>query len=201
MIPLSLSSFHQVDRSVGGSVGVGGRVRGGAVIAGERDGGGGREHAQAGGGGALGKAMPESIPTPSRYHTYAQHPPTHTHTHTLIQALDALHFGTVPGTHTHTRPHPHGHPHPHPYQHTHPCPTRQHNPCLPPGGAQFYAGKGLDNANYAAAIAGAVSGAYHVRAMAEQVFVCACVCVGYMHTPAQPSRAQVHIRARTLFLN
>jgi len=36
------------------------------------------------------------------------------------------------------------------------------------GGAQFYAGKGLDNTNLRAAIAGAVSGAYHVRAMAEQ---------------------------------
>merc|ERR1719164_1308 len=36
------------------------------------------------------------------------------------------------------------------------------------GGSQFYAGKGLDNTNFKAAIAGAVSGAYHVRAMAEQ---------------------------------
>jgi len=36
------------------------------------------------------------------------------------------------------------------------------------GGSQFYAGKGLDNTNFRAAIAGAVSGAYHVRAMAEQ---------------------------------
>jgi len=36
------------------------------------------------------------------------------------------------------------------------------------GGSQFYAGKGLDNTNYRAAVAGAVSGAYHVRAMAEQ---------------------------------
>ena len=36
------------------------------------------------------------------------------------------------------------------------------------GGAQFYAGKGLDNTDFKAAIAGAVSGAYHVRAMAEQ---------------------------------
>ena len=36
------------------------------------------------------------------------------------------------------------------------------------GGSQFYAGKGLDNNNYQAAIAGAISGAYHVRAMAEQ---------------------------------
>ena len=36
------------------------------------------------------------------------------------------------------------------------------------GGSQFYAGKGLDNKDYTAAIAGAVSGAYHVRAMAEQ---------------------------------
>merc|ERR1719471_1490846 len=32
------------------------------------------------------------------------------------------------------------------------------------GGSQFYAGKGLDNTDYRAAIAGA----YHVRAMAEQ---------------------------------
>ena len=31
------------------------------------------------------------------------------------------------------------------------------------GGSQFYAGKGLDNTNYRAAIAGAVSGAYHAR--------------------------------------
>jgi fructose-bisphosphate aldolase class II len=36
------------------------------------------------------------------------------------------------------------------------------------GGAQFYAGKGLDNTNYKAAIAGAISGAFHVRTMAEQ---------------------------------
>ena len=36
------------------------------------------------------------------------------------------------------------------------------------GGSQFYAGKGLDDTDYKAAIAGAVSGAYHVRAMAEQ---------------------------------
>jgi len=36
------------------------------------------------------------------------------------------------------------------------------------GGSQFYAGKGLDNTNYKAAIAGAVSGAFHVRTMAEQ---------------------------------
>jgi fructose-bisphosphate aldolase class II len=36
------------------------------------------------------------------------------------------------------------------------------------GGAQFYAGKGLDNSDYRAAIAGAVSGAFHVRTMAEQ---------------------------------
>lgn len=36
------------------------------------------------------------------------------------------------------------------------------------GGSQFYAGKGLDNTNFHAAIAGAVSGAYHTRAIAEQ---------------------------------
>jgi len=36
------------------------------------------------------------------------------------------------------------------------------------GGSQFYAGKGLDNTNYAAAIAGAVSGAFHVRTLSEQ---------------------------------
>merc|ERR1719238_2424710 len=36
------------------------------------------------------------------------------------------------------------------------------------GGSQLYAGKGLDNTDFKAAIAGAVSGAYHVRAMAEQ---------------------------------
>jgi len=36
------------------------------------------------------------------------------------------------------------------------------------GGSQFYGGKGLDNTNYKAAIAGAVSGAFHVRTMAEQ---------------------------------
>ena len=34
--------------------------------------------------------------------------------------------------------------------------------------SQFYGGKGLDNKNYKAAIAGAVSGAFHVRTMAEQ---------------------------------
>jgi len=36
------------------------------------------------------------------------------------------------------------------------------------GGSQFYAGKDLDNSNYAAAIAGAISGAFHVRTLAEQ---------------------------------
>lgn len=36
------------------------------------------------------------------------------------------------------------------------------------GGSQFYAGKGLDNTNFHAAVAGAISGAYHVRALAEQ---------------------------------
>lgn len=36
------------------------------------------------------------------------------------------------------------------------------------GGSQFYAGKDLDNTNYAAAIAGAISGAFHVRTLAEQ---------------------------------
>ncbi len=35
------------------------------------------------------------------------------------------------------------------------------------GGAQFFAGKGLNNANYEAAIAGAVSGAHHVHQLAE----------------------------------
>ncbi len=33
---------------------------------------------------------------------------------------------------------------------------------------QFYAGKDLDNSNYSAAIAGAISGAFHVRTLAEQ---------------------------------
>jgi fructose-bisphosphate aldolase class II len=33
---------------------------------------------------------------------------------------------------------------------------------------QFYAGKDLDNTNYNAAIAGAISGAFHVRTLAEQ---------------------------------
>jgi len=36
------------------------------------------------------------------------------------------------------------------------------------GGSQFYGGKGLDNSDYKAAIAGAVSGAFHVRTLAEQ---------------------------------
>merc|ERR1712151_547140 len=36
------------------------------------------------------------------------------------------------------------------------------------GGSQFYAGKGLDNTDFRAAIAGAVSGAFHVRTLAEQ---------------------------------
>jgi len=36
------------------------------------------------------------------------------------------------------------------------------------GGSQFFAGKGLDNKEYHACVAGAVSGAYHVRALAEQ---------------------------------
>ena len=35
------------------------------------------------------------------------------------------------------------------------------------GGSTFFAGKGLDNENQKAAIAGAVSGARHVHAMAE----------------------------------
>ena len=34
------------------------------------------------------------------------------------------------------------------------------------GGAQFYAGKGLDNAGQRACIAGAISGAHHVHLMA-----------------------------------
>ena len=36
------------------------------------------------------------------------------------------------------------------------------------GGSQFYGGKGLDNTNYRAAIAGAISGAFHTRTLAEQ---------------------------------
>jgi len=36
------------------------------------------------------------------------------------------------------------------------------------GGSQFYAGKNLDNTDFKAAIAGAVSGAFHVRTLAEQ---------------------------------
>jgi len=36
------------------------------------------------------------------------------------------------------------------------------------GGSQFYGGKGLDNTDFRAAIAGAVSGAFHTRTMAEQ---------------------------------
>jgi fructose-bisphosphate aldolase class II len=36
------------------------------------------------------------------------------------------------------------------------------------GGSQFYGGKALDNNNYRAAIAGSISGAFHVRALAEQ---------------------------------
>jgi len=36
------------------------------------------------------------------------------------------------------------------------------------GGAQFYAGKGLDNTDFDAAISGAVSGAYHVRQLAAK---------------------------------
>jgi len=36
------------------------------------------------------------------------------------------------------------------------------------GGSQFYAGKGLDNTDYQAAVAGAVSGAYHVRQLAAK---------------------------------
>ena len=35
------------------------------------------------------------------------------------------------------------------------------------GGAQFFAGKGMDNADHKAAIAGAISGAHHVHMMAE----------------------------------
>lgn len=40
--------------------------------------------------------------------------------------------------------------------------------CIVHARFQFYAGKGLDNKNYAAAIAGAVSGAFHVRTLSEQ---------------------------------
>ncbi|CAK9105647.1 6-bisphosphate aldolase) [Durusdinium trenchii] len=40
--------------------------------------------------------------------------------------------------------------------------------CRSPETGRFYAGKGLDNTQFHAAIAGAVSGAYHVRAVAEQ---------------------------------
>jgi len=36
------------------------------------------------------------------------------------------------------------------------------------GGSQFYAGKGLDNSHLSAAIAGAISGAFHARTLAEQ---------------------------------
>ncbi|KAL7446881.1 hypothetical protein ACHAXM_011452 [Skeletonema potamos] len=36
------------------------------------------------------------------------------------------------------------------------------------GGSQFYAGKGLDNTNFAAAIDGAISGAFHVRTLAKR---------------------------------
>mmetsp|Transcript_7208 Transcript_7208/g.21213 ORF Transcript_7208/g.21213 Transcript_7208/m.21213 type:complete len:454 (+) Transcript_7208:73-1434(+) len=36
------------------------------------------------------------------------------------------------------------------------------------GGAQFYAGKGLDNTDFDAAVAGAVSGAHHVRTLAAK---------------------------------
>mmetsp|Transcript_48277 Transcript_48277/g.71549 ORF Transcript_48277/g.71549 Transcript_48277/m.71549 type:complete len:444 (-) Transcript_48277:400-1731(-) len=36
------------------------------------------------------------------------------------------------------------------------------------GGSQFYGGKGVDNTDFRAAIAGAVSGAFHTRTMAEQ---------------------------------
>jgi len=36
------------------------------------------------------------------------------------------------------------------------------------GGSQFYAGKGMDNTGYAAAIAGAESGAHHVRILAAK---------------------------------
>jgi fructose-bisphosphate aldolase class II len=39
---------------------------------------------------------------------------------------------------------------------------------LSSGGAQFYGSKGLDNSLFQAAIAGAISAAYHVRTMAEQ---------------------------------
>eukprot|EP00929_Paragymnodinium_shiwhaense_P093990 TRINITY_DN54344_c0_g1_i1.p1 TRINITY_DN54344_c0_g1~~TRINITY_DN54344_c0_g1_i1.p1 ORF type:complete len:506 (-),score=112.42 TRINITY_DN54344_c0_g1_i1:211-1728(-) len=39
---------------------------------------------------------------------------------------------------------------------------------LSPGGAQFYAGRGLSNIDFHAAIAGAVSAAFHARAVAEQ---------------------------------
>ncbi len=36
------------------------------------------------------------------------------------------------------------------------------------GGSQFYAGKGLDNTDFAAAIDGAISGAFHVRTLAKR---------------------------------
>eukprot|EP00930_Biecheleria_cincta_P051992 TRINITY_DN3720_c2_g2_i1.p1 TRINITY_DN3720_c2_g2~~TRINITY_DN3720_c2_g2_i1.p1 ORF type:complete len:495 (-),score=95.84 TRINITY_DN3720_c2_g2_i1:119-1543(-) len=55
------------------------------------------------------------------------------------------------------------------------------------GGSQFYAGKGLDNTAFHAAIAGAVSGAYHVRAIAEQYNIPV-----ILHTEANERYFEIH---------
>ena len=56
------------------------------------------------------------------------------------------------------------------------------------GGSQFYAGKGLDNSKYQAAIAGAVSIAFHVRTLAEQ-----CECILMRVTTDPPSSSYLYI--------
>ena len=51
--------------------------------------------------------------------------------------------------------------------------------------------KGLDNTNFHAAIAGAISGAYHVRAVAEQYGVPVILHTDHCATGIQPSFFQV----------
>ena len=74
--------------------------------------------------------------------------------------------------------------------------ARMHTLQFSSGGAQFYAGKGLDNTDFKAAIAGAVSGAYHVRAMAEQYGVPVILhtdhCGACSHAPRIESSNTVH---------
>ncbi|CAE8590092.1 unnamed protein product [Polarella glacialis] len=75
------------------------------------------------------------------------------------------------------------------------------------GGSQFYAGKSLDNTKFHVAIAGAVSGAYHVRALAEQYGVpvilhtdhCAKNTLGWMDGMLEADERYYEIHGEPLF--